>query len=60
MENRNVFYEQTADAIVNAVKEFETMGSAPFKYEDGNIIKWHYKYLNYNNIQNNRFIRLTR
>ena len=28
------FYEQTADAIVNAVKEFETMGSAPFKYED--------------------------
>lgn len=34
MENRNVFYEQTADAIVNAVKEFETMGSAPFKYED--------------------------
>lgn len=34
MENRNVFYEQTADAIVNTVKEFETMGSAPFKYED--------------------------
>ena len=34
MEKPECFYEQTADAIVNAVEEFETMGSAPFKYED--------------------------
>ena len=35
------FYEQTADAIVNAVKEFETMGSAPFKTHTATPFRFH-------------------